>query len=78
MKGQQLTRDEKIDKIYNLLVGDEDLRQDGLIKRVEDLEKKSNILDMFWAKVTGGVLVLSIIGSGLFTLIAWLYNKAIH
>ena len=73
-----MTRDEKIDKIYDTLVGNEDLRQKGLIQRVEDLEKKAGVLDMFWAKVTGGVMVLSLIGAGLFSFVMWLYNKANH
>ena len=73
-----MTPEEKIDKIYETLIGNEDLRQKGLIERVEDLEKKAGVLDMFWAKVTGGVMVLSLIGAGLFSFIVWIYNKAVH
>lgn len=75
---EKLTTDQKVNVIYEELVGSKDFNRPGLIKRVEFLEKKAGILDLFWAKVTGGILVLSIIGTGLFSFISWLYNKAIH
>jgi len=55
---EHLTRDQKIDKIYEFMVGNEDLRQKGLVERVENLEKQSEIDRLTKAKVTGGILVL--------------------
>lgn len=70
-----MTQDEKVDAIYNAVVGNESLRQKGLIERVEKLEKKASVIDQAWAKVTGGVLVLSIIGTGLVAFLSWVWNK---
>lgn len=75
---EHLTRDQKIDKIYEFMVGNEDLRQKGLVERVENLEKQSEIDRLTKAKVTGGILVLSMIGSALISFGWWILNKLYH
>lgn len=70
-----MTRDEKIDKIYDLMVGDEALRRKGLIERIEQLELKAESDRQLRNKITGGVLVLSFIGSSAIAFVGWLINK---
>lgn len=61
-----MTTEEKIDKIYTTLVGDKDLRQKGLIERVEDLEREEKSNTLTKAKISGGFVVLSIVGGFVF------------
>jgi len=70
-----MTRDEKIDKIYDTLIGNEALRQKGLIQRVEELELKAEADRQLRNKLSGGVIVLSFIGSSAIAVVAWIMNK---
>lgn len=73
-----MTRDEKIDKIYNALVSDEKMGHVGLIERVESLEKKAEEDKSLKQKVAGGIIVLSLVGSGVFFFLDWIVKTFWH
>lgn len=65
----------KLDQIYNALVSDKEMGRIGLIERVAIVEKKQKADDNMKMKVAGGMIVLSIVGGFVFSVIAWVMNK---
>jgi hypothetical protein len=53
----------KIEKIYDVVVGNEEFGQKGIIKRLTELEKDNEIAKAFKNKLIGA----SIVGGALFT-----------
>jgi hypothetical protein len=53
----------KIEKIYDVVVGNEEFGQKGIIKRLTELEKENEIAKAFKNKLIGA----SVVGGALFT-----------
>ena len=55
--------DEKLNRIVNTLVGDRELLTKGLVHKIEELEKKIKVLELYKEKVHTTVLILAFICS---------------
>lgn len=53
--------EEKVDKMYNALVGDTRLGNEGLVKKVNRHEKFINDQRTKWAKIYGGMGVIGVV-----------------
>ena len=68
-------QENKLDKIYNALVSDKALGHVGLIERLENVENKQKADDNMKLKITGGIIVLSAVGSVAVSFVFWFVNK---
>lgn len=68
-------RDEILKRIERALLGDKAMGHRGLVERIEELEEKAEEVETFKKKVSGGVIVLSLVGSMAVTIGTWLINK---
>ena len=71
---QDLTHEEKVDKIYTALIGD-NLGNKGLVTRIEAVEAYQAADRKMKLKISGGLLVLTAIGSSLIFGVNWILHK---
>jgi len=68
-------RDELLKKMARAILGEPELGHKGLADRMKEVEDYIEEDKTLKKKVTGGVLVLSFIGSGVVAFATWLINK---
>jgi len=71
----QEERDQLLLRVEKALVGDPEMGHKGIVHRVEDIETYIAADKDLKKKVTGGVIVLSFIGSSVVTFCVWIFNK---
>jgi hypothetical protein len=68
-------RDQLLLRLERALIGDPEMGHKGAIHRLETLEAYVEADKDLKKKVTGGVIVLSFIGSSVVTFLVWVFNK---
>ena len=68
-------RDELLVRVEKALIGDPEMGHKGIVHRLAEVEEYIEKDKDLKKKVTGGVIVLSFVGSAAVSMVVWVVNK---
>jgi hypothetical protein len=68
-------RDELLVRVEKALIGDPEMGHKGIVNRLAEVEEYIEKDKDLKKKVTGGVIVLSFVGSAAVSMVVWIVNK---